>query len=199
MLTQAELSFLGAQRLSVEDLYDGRGQSKDEWQAGASLAGRQIVIGSPCKGAGHRLRTRAGHCIQCDTKKIAYQRRHDVPGYVYIAGSRSAQLIKIGTAIDVESRERNLCLEAYGGTCDWKILFHVKVNSAGKIEGDALRGLRQFRKCQAYLKDWNSQQASELLQTTFKKAINAIKIAIGDSERTDAWISPACDDYEFEN
>ena len=37
--------------------------------------------------AGHRLRSRAGHCFQCDTARIAFVKRHHDTAYIYIAGS----------------------------------------------------------------------------------------------------------------
>lgn len=196
-LTAAELGFLASQKLSAEDVYDGRGQSGSQWKTEASLSGKSIVLGSPCKSASHRLKTRAGHCAQCDPKKLAYQSRHNTPGYVYIAGSLSARLLKIGTAKNVETRERNLCLEAYGGISDWKMLFYAKVENGGKIEGDALRGLEHFKTGRGYRKDGSSQQASEILRIGFSKAIDAISRAIGNSPRSDVWISPYWSDYEM--
>jgi len=46
----------------------------------------------------HRLRTRAGHCVQCDIKKLAFLRRHTKPAFVYIAGSLSGRVLKIGSS-----------------------------------------------------------------------------------------------------
>jgi hypothetical protein len=122
------------------------------------------------------LRTRSGHCAQCDTRTLAYQGRHHSPGYVYIAGSLSAKLLKIGTAIDIEQRKSNLRHQAYGGIHDWEMLFYAKVDNGGKVEGDALRLLRSFKITRTYEKDGSLQDASELLQV---KARICWKLGVG--------------------
>ncbi|WP_421405095.1 hypothetical protein [Agrobacterium fabrum] len=115
MLTQDELEFLRTQGLSATDVYDGRGQSSAAWKAGVRSAGKTVVLGSPCSSKGHRLRTRSGHCAQCDTAKLSYQKRHNTEGYIYIAGSKAARLLKVGTCVDIEQRRRNLRNQMYGG------------------------------------------------------------------------------------
>ncbi len=197
MLTVAELNFLKSQNLTAKDVYDGRNQSAAVWKAEVRAAGLTLVLGTPCKNGGHRLRTRSGHCVQCDTSKLSYQNRHNAPGYIYIAGSRSARLLKIGTAIDIDQRTHNLRHQAYGGIGDWEMLFTVKVENGGKTEGDALSRLTRFKVIQTYDKDGSLQDAVELLQTSFTKAINAIAAAIGESKVTRLWKSPLWKDYDF--
>ena len=145
MLTPGELAFLKSQNLTADDVYDGRYQSAARWKAGVRVAGLALVLGAACSRGGHRLRTRSGHCAQCDTRNIAYQDRHHSPGYVYIAGSLSAKLLKIGIAVDVEQRKRNLRHQAYGGIHDWEMLFYAKVENRGKVEREALRLLQRFQ------------------------------------------------------
>jgi len=145
----------------------------------------------------HRLRTRAGHCAQCDTSKISYQRRHHSPGFVYIAGSQSARLLKIGTAIDIAQREANLRNQAYGGIRDWKVLFTAWVENGGKIEGAALKNLKQHKTSRIYVKDGESQEAVELLQTSFTKAIKAVATALGNEKAGKLWKSHDAGKYEF--
>lgn len=197
MLTREETAFLKSQGLSAADVYDGRMQSSAGWKAGVRAAGLTVVLGTPCKNGGHRLRTRSGHCAQCDTSKLSYQKRHHTPGYVYIAGSKSARLLKIGTAVDIEQRKRNLCNQAYGGIRDWTMLFTAKVQNGGKTEGDAIRRLKAFQVVRLYDKDGLQQEAAEMLQTSFTKAIKALAAAIGDERATELWKSPRAKDYEF--
>lgn len=197
MLTPGELAFLKSQNLTADDVYDGRYQSAARWKAGVRVAGLALVLGAACSRGGHRLRTRSGHCAQCDTRNIAYQDRHHSPGYVYIAGSLSAKLLKIGIAVDVEQRKRNLRHQAYGGIYDWEMLFYAKVENRGKVEREALRLLQKFSITRAYEKDGSLQEASELLHTSFPKAIKAVADAIGDSKREDLWKSLRWADYDW--
>ncbi|MEN3145632.1 GIY-YIG nuclease family protein [Ochrobactrum sp. WV_118_8] len=197
MLTKDEISFLKSQNFTVNDVYDGRGQSSAAWKAGVRAAGKTVVLGTPCKNGGHRLRTRSGHCAQCDTSKLSYQHRHHTPGYIYIAGSRSAKLLKIGTAIDIDQRTRNLRNQAYGGIRDWEMLFTAKVQNGGKTESDALRRLNGYKIVRTYDKDGSAQDAAEMLKTSFSKAINAVAQAIGADAAKELWKSPHWKDFDF--
>lgn len=174
MLTADEQTFLRSQGLSADDVYDARGQSTSQWRFGVRAAGLVLVLGTPCGKAGHRLRTRSGHCFQCDTSKISYQSRHNSVGYVYIAGSRSEQLIKIGFAVDIPQRERNLRHQSYAGISDWTMLFSAQVETGGKVEGAVQSDLQQYAEARTYLKDGHEQQAKEVFRTTFTTAINAM-------------------------
>lgn len=113
MLTKDEVNFFKNQGLSPDDVYDGRSESSAAWKAGVRSAGKTVVLGTPCSSKNHRLRTRSGHCAQCDTAKLSYQKRHNTEGYVYIAGSKSAKLLKVGTCVDVDRRRKNLRHQGY--------------------------------------------------------------------------------------
>src|SRR5450759_2787334 len=96
-LTQSELTFLASQGLGPDAVYDARGLPQYYWMKDIESENRTVALGSRCRKAAHRLRSRRGHCVQCDTKKLAFQARFSADQHVYIAGSRSAGLIKIGT------------------------------------------------------------------------------------------------------
>jgi hypothetical protein len=96
VLTDSERCFLASQGLGTDDVMDVRGIPQSLWFQQIEEEGKPVVLGSRCKAAGHRLRSRRGHCIQCDTSKLGYQAHYAEERYVYIAGSRSARLIKIG-------------------------------------------------------------------------------------------------------
>jgi hypothetical protein len=60
-----------------------------------------------------------------------------------------------------------------------------------------LQLLKRFKITRIYEKDGSLQDASELLQTSFPKAIKALADAIGDSKREDLWKSPRWVDYDW--
>lgn len=187
MLTRSEMDFLKSQGLTASDVYDGRNQKSAQWKAGVRSEGLTLVLGVPCVRNGHRLRTRSGHCAQCDTSKIAYQNRHRTEGYIYIAGSLSARLLKVGVAVDIEQRLRNLRGQAYGGLRDWQIIYYVKVPDSGRIEADALRRLRSKRVVKSYDKDGTDQAAQELIGATFSVTLDAVSMACNAAKRTNEW------------
>ncbi len=197
MLTPAEKSFLRSQGLAEADVYDARNQSTSYWKRRVREAGKTVVLGSPCSKEGHRLRSRSGHCVQCDTKKLAYQKRYHSDGYVYIAGSLSAKVLKIGTAINVDQRERNLCGHNYANISDWKIIFHVAVADAGEVEQRALRSLEFFRQGRTYEKDGRVQVAGEVIDARLARVASAVVDAIGDAPTKNAWRSVNWKKYDF--
>ena len=173
--TDEELRFLRWHDLSQEDVYDGRYQSKRSREAAAEKEGKFLILTSvECRAAGHRIRTRAGHCFQCDPLKLVYQIRHSKSAYVYIAGSLTGRLIKIGTARDIPQREYQLNYEQYAGFADWNILFSIRVSEAGKVEHDASArvGRRIYR---SYFKNGVEQIAVEALQCSFSAAVKAVE------------------------
>ncbi|GGE00193.1 hypothetical protein GCM10011390_18740 [Aureimonas endophytica] len=194
-LTNEELAFLKTQGLSASDVLIAAGMTSAAWKAVAKAQGKPVVLGSPCAAAGHRLRTRAGHCCQCDTKKLAFAARHSDPGIVYVAGSKSARLVKIGTCVDVEQRERNLRNQGYGGISDWRILWHAPVANGGKVEGASLAKLSSFRTERPFVKDGKPNVAKEILTCGFSTALKALQSEVGKTAK--GTLLPSHRDYEF--
>ncbi len=146
-LTTDQLKFLTEQKISLSMLYDASGLSTEERKGQMSRLDKEFYYGgSACKAAGHTLRTRAGHCIQCDTSKIAYQLRSSARGYVYVAESGGG-LVKIGfSEFDPYSRELSINTEGYAGITDWRILKSERVEkNAGKCEFDVHAQLEPHR------------------------------------------------------
>jgi hypothetical protein len=200
IFTEEEISFLRSQSISVTDVYDGRRQSKSEREVFAKRERKLFVLAGPCRSGGHRLRTRAGHCIQCDTRKIAYIRRHELPGFIYIAGSKRGRVVKIGTAVDIEQRERNLNHHMYGGLNDWRIIFWVEVESgSGRIEKSALAKVAEFAVNKAYQKDGATQIAAEILRCSYSTAFSAVKLALKGKRYQHPLRLPTFVEYEFKH
>ena len=65
--------FLRDQKLPLSFLFDASGMRKVDYEAVMKRDEKFFAFGvTPCSKGGHSLRTRSGHCIQCDTAKIAY-------------------------------------------------------------------------------------------------------------------------------
>ena len=197
ILTPTELSFLSKQGLGPNDVMDVRGKPQWLWFRRIEEENKTVALGSRCRAAGHRLRSRRGHCVQCDTSKLAYQARHSADQYVYIAGSRSAGLIKIGTCRDCDQRENQLQSESYGGAGDWNIVYSVEVRNAGAVEDSARSSLSRYIVARGYWKNGSRQTAIELLQCSFSRAQNALIAAMKDSTLGEPWEYYYSADYEF--
>ena len=198
-LTRDELLFLESQGYSIEDvldkrLPDGRLMSKNECKLAAASQGKLLVLGSPCKRAQHRLRTRAGHCAQCDTSKLAYQNRDTEPGRVYIAGSKRKNIIKIGFTKSIDSRIDSL--EGYAGAYDWLMLASKQVSAGGAKEREIGSLLVEYRTEEWYMKSDQSQRAIEIYTCPLSVALKAFRYVVGEPDRALPELWPI---YEFSN
>jgi hypothetical protein len=69
--------------------------------------------------------------------------RHYPFDHLYIAGSLSRRVIKVGITKNRRRRQQELRRKKYGGIRDWRILYSVWVKNAGEIEDSVLFRLRQ--------------------------------------------------------
>jgi hypothetical protein len=145
-LTERELNFLYRQRIDESAVMDCSWMRSHGYKGQMEEQGYLWCIApKPCY-AGHRLRSRAGHCIQCDTARIAFVKRHHDTAYIYIAGSLESKVVKIGNAIWPERRVAALSTRYYGGITDWVMLYHARYDDAGKIEFDTHGRLFGYRR-----------------------------------------------------
>lgn len=183
LLTRVERAFVQRLGMSEEDVLDGRQLSQKAARDAARGQGKLLVIGSECAKARHRLRTPYGHCVQCDTSKLAYVKRHSISAYVYLARSSSERLFKIGVTEAVEQRVRQLNFERYGGAADWKALRSARAENAGKVEHHAHSLLRSHSVSAGYTKNGRTQEAGELFRCEPDTAFEAFDAAL-------EWASP---------
>ena len=129
----------------------------------------------------------------------AFRDRHYGPGYIYIAGSLSGRVLKIGTTKDIIGYDRYLQNRKYGSLPDWVILYHVWVDEgSGRIEHKARRRLQRYKDFRVYKKDGSWQKAREMVQCSFSTALEALSDCIGDKPHSSVWQSKRCPDFEFD-
>ena len=181
-------------------MYDGRYQSKEDRHDGAKADGKFLIVTSVrCRAAGHTLRTRAGHCFQCDPLKLVYKIRHSKSGYVYVAGSLSGRVIKIGTAKHIGQREQQLRPERYAGFADWIILYSIHVSEASRVEQEASASVPSRKVYSCYFKDGIEQTAIEFLKCSFTDAVKAVETSIGPIDNAAPWKARRTYQYEFDD
>lgn len=138
LLTKEQIIFLKSQGIAPAQLFDAS-STKSKVDRESKMKALELSLyfgGSACDKAGHTLRTKAGHCIQCDTSKIAYQQRHSASGYVYLAYSQSRKLAKVGfTKNHPQDRVESLRREQYANSLDWDLKKHIRYEKdAGRKE-----------------------------------------------------------------
>lgn len=170
--TEQELSFLKSQGIRPEEVFDGRGMSNPTWKDLAKQGGFDFVLAGRCTNGGHRIKTRAGHCIQCRTSAIAFVRRENAKANVYLAAANNRRIIKIGYASFIYAREETLRQQGYGGYWDWEILCWVKTQNAGQVEREISNLFSGSRTSGHYVKDYELQEAVEMFAYDLGEAID---------------------------
>jgi hypothetical protein len=197
VFTSGELAFLARHKFAEDDVYDGRGEGKRWREYQAKEAGKVLILTSVrCRAMRHRIRTRAGHCAQCNPASIAFTRRETLEGYVYIAGTLQGCLMKIGEAGDIGQRVRQLKAEAYGGFSDWRILITAWVDNRGRTEREISSRITGKRVFGGYIKDGRNQTAVEMIQCPFSAAFDAFTIVVLAMTDKQYWLRKFRE-YEF--
>ncbi|WP_367394983.1 GIY-YIG nuclease family protein [Cupriavidus sp. Agwp_2] len=174
-LTAEQITFLKSQHISLSMVFDATGLSAPERKA--SMTALEVPFyygGAECAAGGHSLRTKAGHCIQCDTAKIAYQLRNSAQGYVYLAHSKSTGYIKVGySRSHPQDRGHFLRNEAYGGVKDWDIkkIQHLD-KEAGRKEFLIHARLERYRKSISYQKGASLVECREIFLCDLDHALS---------------------------
>ncbi|MGY3236660.1 hypothetical protein ACVMAJ_003550 [Bradyrhizobium sp. USDA 4448] len=126
-----------------------------------------------------------------------FRDRYYSPGYVYIAGSLSHRVLKIGTTVNIRQQERRLRRTAYGNIEDWVLLYYVWVDEGGRVEHDARRALKRYRQLRMYDKEGHCQKGREIVNCRFGIALEALTGLLDDAQRGDATKSWRASQYEF--
>lgn len=174
-LTESEKTFLASQNIGPDDVYDGRKMTNADWKCAAKAEGCDFVLAGRCTSGGHRLKTRAGHCIQCNTSRIAFMRRRNAKAFVYLATAQQGAIIKIGSTLSIPEREESLRKQCYGGYADWEIVSWFKTHSSGRIEWELSNNINQYRSYGHYYKDNKLQGAVEIFKLNIFEAFAYFK------------------------
>ena len=201
-ITKEQLKFLETQKISLDKIFDATGLSKTEYHKSMKEMDKIIAIGvTPCAKFSHSMRTRNGHCVQCNTATIAFLERHYEKGYIYIAGSKKEEVIKVGFASDINNREESLNDEGYGEINDWKILFQVMCKDAGKIEFHTHKKLNKYLINRSYLKNNKKNECYEIFSCSYSLAKKTLDENIGDNNNIKKSFEnlPIINEYNFDN
>lgn len=175
-LTDEQLSFLETKGVPLSKVFDATGMSKGEYQAAMKPLELWLAFGvTPCKEAGHRMRTRAGHCVQCDPAKISFIARHEKLGEVYVAHSPRLHYIKVGSADNAQVRIRSLNTHKYGRIDDWKLIYKASFAQSGNAEFLVHKALKAHHSPRANSDGASSIESQELFSCAPEVAVKAIQ------------------------
>lgn len=181
-LSDQQKIFLYEHDVSLDLIFDAKGLSKSQYQSIMTKLEKKIAFNvTPCERGGHTLRDKYGHCVQCETRNLAWIKRTE--GYIYLAYSRSKKLSKIGYTENVTNREEKLNSSNYGNIKDWKIIFSLYSKKAAKIERNCHKKLKKFHSPRDYFRDGFLQLANEIFDCNNIYAKKVIDEVIFDFEK----------------
>jgi hypothetical protein len=179
-LTEDQKLYFAQQGIPLSIVSDASGLSRRECHCKLKNEGKYFAYGVTRCVNSHTLRTRAGQCIQCFPVSIAFQMRHLAAAYLYIAGSRSARLIKIGSSKNPNNRIyiANLNGHEYAGASDWLVLHSIYVQQAGKIEIDIHDQLRKYQTPIQFVRNGDKQIAKECFMCSYSIARKTLVLVL---------------------
>lgn len=183
-LTTEQLLFLTRHKISLGQLFDATGMRHVDYSEIMRKEDKLFAYGTtPCEKEGHTLRSRRGACIECRTVDIAFTLRGYKNGIVYVAASRSRQLVKIGSTTELDRRIISLNNESYGGANDWICVSYVKCEKAGMVEFSAHQKLAAFSFAAQYSKSGQLTDAYELFSCGYSTARIAFVASVPEEDR----------------
>jgi T5orf172 domain len=198
-MTNEQLSFFARHKIPLTKVFDARGMGVNYYQELMRDQEKYFAFGTePCQKGGHTLRSRSGHCVQCDTARIAFMMRAVKEADVYIAASRSKKFIKIGSSTELARRIDYLSKESYGGADDWICVAKVRCAKAGSVEFEAQKKLSNFRTEATYNHSGRLTDAYEIFSCDYRSARIALIASVPEAERKGLWERPdALLNYNF--
>jgi hypothetical protein len=200
-LTKSQIQFLEQHGIGMNQTFNAQGLTKSEYHDKMKVSEKIIAFNvTPCQKEGHTLRTRSGHCAQCNTAHLGFQKRNDNAGFVYIAGTKKGKLIKVGFTSGVEIRSESLNRTKYGEFSDWEILFAVSCTNAGQIENKIKSKLIGYSFSTNYQHDRKNQLTDELYRCSYSKAKENLKNILENGDfNSNIKIEKIGNNYEFQN
>ena len=179
-LLKSQINFLEKCGFTTKEVFDASGMQKADYRRLMKELDLFIAYGvSPCKAKGHTMRTRHGHCVQCDTANLGFLKRYEKPGQVYLAWSSKSKWAKIGMANNAPERIKTLNQWKYGGFDDWRLKLSFECSRAGLIENEAHKILAQHSKQGVTYSFGNTtRECRELFECKLRDAVTALKTAV---------------------
>lgn len=192
-------AFLRSQRIPESAVCDASMVGPRRYKRKMEMEGKMfVIVREPCY-RGHYIRSHKGHCMQCDTSRIAYVLRHSKQAYVYIAGSQRHRLLKIGWSETPYVRADHLNAIGYGEVYDWELLYSGRYSEAGRIELSTHSRLSWCVTPRDWVREGVPQDAREIFKCSYTKAREAIKFVAGTDGGSEWEASLATRSlYEFE-
>ena len=178
-LSDEQRAFIAVHGIPLGLLFDASGMTRSHYQRVMKEEGKEFAFGvGLCNRMHKAIRSRAGHCMQCNPARLAFVFGEDAPANIYIAGSMLARLLKIGRSGDLESRLRNLNVESWADHYDWRLLAFAHCESAGRVERAVHGRLASWVSSCDYVQGRKRHHSYEVFSCNFADARAAVLKAL---------------------
>jgi hypothetical protein len=177
-LTSEEINFLLTHNISISQVFDACRHSKKEYSE--IMKENDLLIAcntTPCSAFSHKLRSRHGHCVQCNTQALAFIRRYSEKGELYLLYSELINKCKIGTCKDINERLRTLNSQRYGNANDWRLIESFQLDNAARIEYNVSKLAASYRFPTKYIRTGKEIECQEIYTISIDVAKGIIEKA----------------------
>ena len=185
-ILESQKDFLDSHKIPLSRVFDASGMRAKDYREYMEEYDYSYAVGvTPCKKKGHTLRAKAGQCIQCFPANIEFRNRTYKEGFVYLAGSVSNKVIKIGLTNDVDSREESLNEQEYGSIYDWKIIYWLQLGrDGGRLEYLIQNQLNMYASPRTFIKGGRTNNCLEIFSCSFSTVKKTIDIILNANDFT---------------
>lgn len=174
-LNKEQKDFMKKHQIPEDLLFDANGEGfSEELKQNMSEANKVLAYNAVgCEAnTDYNFINIEGDFVQGDTDKIPFALRTYKTGYIYIAGSIKAHLIKVGSSNEVKDRIKSLNISTAksGGYDDWELLLQAKTTTLGKVERLFQQKLVEYKSSAQYEKHGKIQNGGELYRCSYNKA-----------------------------
>lgn len=142
-LTTEEQEFLIKQHIPAEKVINAAGMTRSQRESYARQFGYSVVwVTSPCKKAGHHLKTRSGHCPMCDPDQLKFMWEKASKEILTVAHAPSIGRFWIACLKEMDVEFLNEL--AYGGARDWQVWKKHSGKSLHDLEWRLMKELNDY-------------------------------------------------------
>ena len=116
LLTKEQKEFMKKHQITEDLLIDANGGELSEELKQTMAENKKVLainVNSIHADADHDFINIDGVCVQHDLEKIPFAIRTYKTGYIYIAGSKKAHLIKVGSSNEIKDRIKTLDISSF--------------------------------------------------------------------------------------
>ncbi len=159
---------------------DATGLAKKEWHPLIRELDKWVFIGgTPCNNEGHTMRLKSGHCLECETSSPAFLLRRLKHKNVFIAGTKSGKILKLGTSKNYLQNIDTLNLYNYAGFKDWEPIIAFELDDTVQCQYKVERKIRRYFFSKLVQQNGREFHCVDLIKCKYTRVKTALSESLG--------------------